>query len=149
MLVIATDYNSGVKGQLNNPSKLTLLGKAAALGAFMKLYSSTPDVEPAPGVDADSDDKVALRAWWTLIALDRWNATGSAMPQLITQRSAVIYPGLKHIIGDAAFLFARKYSTTISCGSVFLTKHRGFEYLRRVPAAVQPSATRGWAELWV
>ncbi|KAJ4392786.1 Glucose-responsive transcription factor [Neurospora sp. IMI 360204] len=77
MLIIEADYGgiSAVKGQRGGPKKLSLLGEAVGLGYIMKLHlASPPDVNPNMDLDPDSEKNIALRAWWTLVALDRWNA---------------------------------------------------------------------------
>ncbi|KAK3349289.1 hypothetical protein B0T25DRAFT_457525 [Lasiosphaeria hispida] len=105
MMVIAADHRgtAAAKGQVAGPSKLSIIGQAAGLGFSMRLHLSQPGPVPSPELDPDSDDNVALRAWWTLVALDRWNAMGTAMPAMISQDQVVLLPGLKHIVGDAVY----------------------------------------------
>ncbi|KAK3995306.1 glucose transport transcription regulator RGT1 [Cladorrhinum sp. PSN332] len=109
MMVIATDCHgiAAVKGQPGGPWKAEILGKAVGLGYSMRL--NLREVEPldSPDLDPNSDDNVALRAWWVLVMLDRWNAVGTATPLLISNDSVVILPGLKHIVGDVVLALIR------------------------------------------
>jgi hypothetical protein len=111
MAVISVDCHgiASVKGQLGGPSKDEILGRAAGLGHSMKVYRRTLDPDPSPELDPNSDDNVALRAWWVLVMLDRWNALGMATSTSIAHNIGVPRPGLKHIVGDAVFALIRKF----------------------------------------
>ncbi|KAK0708123.1 hypothetical protein B0H67DRAFT_603177 [Lasiosphaeris hirsuta] len=112
MMVIAADHGgvAAAKGQVAGPSKQSIIGQAAGLGFSMRLHLAQPDPVPSPELDPDSDDNVALRAWWSLIALDRWNAIGTAMPTMISQGQVVLLVGLRHIMGDAVYSLSTEIS---------------------------------------
>lgn len=114
MVVIALDCQgiASVKGELGGPSKAEIIGRAVGLGYSMRLHLSEVDPDANPELDPNSDDNVALRAWWVLVMLDRWNAVGTAMPTLINNDSVVVLPGLKHIVGDVVYALIRKSYTT-------------------------------------
>ncbi|KAK3492811.1 uncharacterized protein B0T23DRAFT_150300 [Neurospora hispaniola] len=109
MLIIEADYGgiSAVKGQRGGPKKLSLLGEAVGLGYIMKLHlAPPPDVNPNMDLDLDSEKNIALRAWWTLVALDRWNAVGTAAPSMISS-DVVVTPGLRNIMGDVVYNYTK------------------------------------------
>lgn len=111
MLIIEADYGgiSAVKGQSGGPKKLSLLGEAVGLGYIMKLYlAPPPDVNPSMDLDPDSEKNIALRAWWTLVALDRWNAVGTAAPSMISS-DVVVTPGLRNIMGDVVYNYTSEF----------------------------------------
>jgi hypothetical protein len=110
MALIAVDCQgiASTKGQLGRPAKPEILGRAAGLGYAMKLYTRQVDLDPNPELDPNSDDNVALRSWWVLVMLDRWNAAGAATPPVISNESVEVLPGLKHIVGEVVFTLIRK-----------------------------------------
>ncbi len=110
MIVMAVDCLStaAAKNQAGGPSKSEILGRAIGLGLSMRLYLREVDSEPGPDFDPNSDDNVALRAWWVLVMLDRWHAVGSAMPLMFSNDNFVDQPGLAHITGDGVFWLIRK-----------------------------------------
>ncbi len=111
MAIVAVDCHgiASAKGELGGPSKTEILGRAVGLGFSMKLYLREVDPDPNPDMDPNSDDNVALRAWWVLVMLDRWNAVSTATPLLISNDNVVDRPGLQHIAGDVVFCLIRKY----------------------------------------
>ncbi|KAK4162868.1 glucose transport transcription regulator RGT1 [Cladorrhinum sp. PSN259] len=105
MMVIAADCQgiSALKRRSGGLWKVELLGKAIGLGYSMRLYLSEIDPLYSPELDPNSDHNVALRVWWVLVMLDRWNAVGTATPSLIGDNSVLILPGLRHIVGERVF----------------------------------------------
>ncbi|KAK4130944.1 hypothetical protein BT67DRAFT_409669 [Trichocladium antarcticum] len=105
MVIIALDGQgiASVKGELGGPSKAEIIGRAVGLAYSMRLHLRQVDPDASPELDPNSDDNVALRAWWVLVMLDRWNAIGTATPTLINNESVVTLPGLKHIVGDVVY----------------------------------------------
>ncbi|KAK4234471.1 glucose transport transcription regulator RGT1 [Achaetomium macrosporum] len=109
MALIAVDCHglSSIKGELGGPSKAEILARAVGLGYSMKLYAREIDPNPNPELDPNSDDNVALRTWYVLVMLDRWNAVGMAAPVMINNDSVLILAGLKHVVGDVVFNLIR------------------------------------------
>ncbi|AEO64339.1 uncharacterized protein THITE_2037048 [Thermothielavioides terrestris NRRL 8126] len=105
MAAIAVDCHGIAysQGQLGGLSKAEILGRAVGLAYSMKLFARQVDLEPNPELDPNSDDNVALRAWWVLIMLDRWNAAGMGMPALISNDSVAVDPGLRLVAGEVVF----------------------------------------------
>ncbi|KAK4100492.1 hypothetical protein N658DRAFT_472962 [Parathielavia hyrcaniae] len=95
------------KDQLGGPSKPEILGRAVGHGYSMRIQHRVIDPDLSPELDPNSDDNVALRAWWVLAMLDRWNAVGTATPTLISNDNIVIQPGLKHVVGEVVFTLIR------------------------------------------
>ncbi|KAK4217222.1 glucose transport transcription regulator RGT1 [Rhypophila decipiens] len=106
MLVIEADYHglTSIKGEAAGPAKQSILARAVGVGFNMRLYLAQPSPTPGPDFDPDANQNVSLRAWWTLIMLDRWNAMGTASPLLVSNDTVVVFPGLRYIVGDAVFL---------------------------------------------
>ncbi|KAK3303247.1 uncharacterized protein B0T15DRAFT_401872 [Chaetomium strumarium] len=109
MALIAVDCHglSSIKGEVEGPSKAEILGRAVGLGYSMRLHAKAVEPDPNPELDPNSDDNVALRTWYVLVMLDRWNAVGLAAPVMISNDSVEIPVGLKHIVGDVVFTLTR------------------------------------------
>lgn len=99
-VMMAVDHD---RGRNRAAQRAPLIGKAAGVAYLLKLHQTQPEAEPGPNFDPDSDDNVALRAWWTLVAFDRWNAIGAGLPPLIHDSVTTILPGLRYIVGDAGY----------------------------------------------
>lgn len=113
MMIIAADCQAtpALRGQPRGaalPWKAEVLGKAVGLGYAMRLHLREVEPLDSPELDPNSDDNVALRAWWVLVMLDRWNAVGTATPLLVGEHNVVILPGLSHIVGDVVLALIRK-----------------------------------------
>jgi hypothetical protein len=92
------------------PSKESLIGRAVAAAYSAKLYMSAIEAQPDGEPDSESDDRLQVRVWWTLVLLDRWNAIGTGTPSLIRDDSVVVPSGLQAIIGELPFMLIRKAS---------------------------------------
>ncbi|KAI1766981.1 hypothetical protein GGR53DRAFT_175212 [Hypoxylon sp. FL1150] len=109
LIAISTDnYGpSSLKGEHGGPPKASILGRAVGLAYSMRLHASgfeaNVDVQPEP----DSNENIAIRAWWTLVMLDRWNAIGTASPLFIPNDSVVILPSLSSVLGVNVYHLAR------------------------------------------
>lgn len=109
---------SGTLGPLereHEPDLAAIVGKAVGAGVSLRLFEMVPDPAPSQGLDVDSDDNVALRAWWTLVVFTQWNSISRSVPVLIDQDTAVILPGLRYITGDPVYHLARKSSASPCC----------------------------------
>ncbi|KAK8855795.1 transcriptional regulatory protein [Apiospora arundinis] len=107
LIAIATDnYGPGsLKGEHGGAAKASILGRAVGLAYSMRLHVA--QVDQAQDLDLDSDENVAVRAWWTLVSLDRWNAISTASPLLIPNDSVVILPGLSSLLGENGYHLVR------------------------------------------
>ena len=81
-----------------------LLARAVALAHSMKLWAFKP-AEAAQ--DADSDDQLQVRMWWSLVLMDRWHAAGTGQPSQIPDSSAVFPAGLEATLGEVPFHLIR------------------------------------------
>lgn len=109
MIAISTDnYGpSSLKGEHGGPSKASILGRAVGLAYSMRLHVSGFETNVDIKLEPDSNDNIAIRAWWTLIMLDRWNAIGTASPLFIPNDSVVILPSLNSVLGENVYHLAR------------------------------------------
>ncbi|KAH6617058.1 hypothetical protein F5144DRAFT_596152 [Chaetomium tenue] len=108
MTMISVDcFSIAASKGLMGPTKLDILGRAVAVAYSMTAHSRTVDPNPNPELDPNSDDNVALRAWWVLVMLDRWHALGMAKPTLILSDFVVPRAGLEHIVGDGVYSLIR------------------------------------------
>lgn len=112
LLAIATDNQgpSSLRGTHGGASKASVLGRCVGLAYTMRLHvpkAETSDAD-AEALDCDSVGNVAIKAWWTLIMLDRWNAIATASPLFIPNDSVVIMPSLAPLLGDGVYHLIRE-----------------------------------------
>ncbi|KAI1451541.1 hypothetical protein F4805DRAFT_451072 [Annulohypoxylon moriforme] len=96
-----------LKGEHGGPSKSSILGRAVGLAYTMRLHVSGLETTPDNQMEPDSSENIAIRAWWTLIMLDRWNAISTASPLFIPNDSVVILPSLNSVLGENVYHLAR------------------------------------------
>ncbi|TLS23803.1 hypothetical protein PpBr36_08204 [Pyricularia pennisetigena] len=109
LLLLAIEAeNHGVAaldGQHGGSSQAAFLAHAVAVSYDMGLRTAQMDDFSQPDPDPESHYMVSLRAWWSLVALDRFNAAGTARPLLIPQNCIHATCALKILLGDAGFYF--------------------------------------------
>lgn len=116
LMAIETDAHgpASVKGHHGGLPKGAFIGRALALAYSMGLHREA--IEPnSEELDVDKEDNIAMRAWWSLVMLDRWNAIGAALPAQIPSDAAVILPGLKLIMGDGPYALLREFPYSQPC----------------------------------
>ncbi|KAK4171272.1 hypothetical protein QBC36DRAFT_199700 [Triangularia setosa] len=102
MLIIASDCQ-GVSGGVTR-WKNGVLGQAVGLGWAMGLHTRrVSDELELEGLDPNSDDNVALRAWWVLVMLDRWEAVGKGRPTFMPNDTVAVLPGLRFVVGEVVW----------------------------------------------
>ncbi|KAH8776429.1 hypothetical protein F5883DRAFT_410642 [Diaporthe sp. PMI_573] len=105
LMIINTD-NVGplsLTGEHEGPPKASLLGRAAGVAYTMAVPQEA--IAPDGLSDVESDQCIRIRAWWTLVILDRWNAISTATPLTISGDTIVLPSNLKPIVGEANFRF--------------------------------------------
>ncbi|KAI1827381.1 hypothetical protein F4861DRAFT_407102 [Xylaria intraflava] len=109
LMAIATDNygSSSLKGEHGGPSKASILGRAVGLAYSMRLHVASCSASPNPENNGDTDECIAIRTWWTLVMLDRWNALSTASPLFIPNDSVVILPGLISVLGENVYHLTR------------------------------------------
>lgn len=109
LIVISTDnYGpTSLKGEQGSPSKPMTLGRAVGLANTLRLHAAQVNNNVDGVLDTDSDDNVAIRAWWSLVMLDRWNAISTASTMYIPNDSVVILPILKDLLGENVYHHVR------------------------------------------
>lgn len=90
------------------PAKVSLLGRAAGLAYAMAIPHEAMDSDVV--TDVESDQCIRIRAWWTLVVLDRWNAISTATPLVISGDAVILPSNLKPIFGEAGYRFTCKSS---------------------------------------
>lgn len=104
-MIINTD-NVGppsLTGEHEGPAKASLLGRAAGVAYAMSVPQEATTLDGVSNVE--SDQCIRIRAWWTLVILDRWNALSTATPLIISGDTIVLPSNLKPIVGEANFRF--------------------------------------------
>lgn len=129
LTAIATDnYGpSSLKGEHGGPSKASVLGRAVGLAYSMRLHVSSQETTVDGQLEPDSIENMAIRAWWTLVMLDRWNAIATASPLFIPNDSVVILPSLNSVLGEHVYHLARKYQLSYTRNTM-LTMSRSVEH---------------------
>lgn len=105
LMIINTD-NVGppsLTGEHEGPAKASLLGRAAGVAYAMSVPQEATALDGVSNVE--SDQCIRVRAWWTLVILDRWNALSTATPLIISGDTIVLPSNLKPIVGEANFRF--------------------------------------------
>ncbi|KAI3398964.1 hypothetical protein diail_7991 [Diaporthe ilicicola] len=105
LMIINTD-NVGppsLTGEHEGPAKASLLGRAAGVAYTMSVPQEATALDGVSNVE--SDQCIRIRAWWTLVILDRWNALSTATPLIISGDTIVLPSNLKPIVGEANFRF--------------------------------------------
>lgn len=105
LMIINTD-NVGppsLTGEHEGPAKASLLGRAAGVAYAMSVPQEATALDGVS--DVESDQCIRVRAWWTLVILDRWNALSTATPLIISGDTIVLPSNLKPIVGEANFRF--------------------------------------------
>lgn len=92
---------SSLTGAKGGPSKSATLSRAVALAYSLELYGSKPNLDG--DADLDSDENLAVRAWWSLVIMDRWNAVGTAKAVFIPRETAVPKISLRKLLGDVSY----------------------------------------------
>jgi hypothetical protein len=106
--ISADNYGpASLKGEHGGAAKSNTLGRAVGLAYSMRLHIAQVDQVVGAELDLDSDENVAIRSWWTLVILDRWNAISTASPSFIPNDSVVILPALSNLLGENVYHLAR------------------------------------------
>jgi hypothetical protein len=109
LMVLEADNHgpATMRGQLG-PSRAEWLGRAIGMAYFMKLHAQRQNVEGRWGDgDPDSDEKLARRAWWILMILDRWHACSTSSPLLIPEANCSLLPEDQLVLGESGYHLAR------------------------------------------
>ena len=111
LLAIEADTHGpdSLKGQHGGPSRTTLLSRAIMTAYSMNVAEAQRELIDYAEVHLESSDALVMRAWFSLVALDRWNAVGTGAQVLIPEESVVFGLGLKAVLGEGAYQFLRKF----------------------------------------
>ncbi|OAA67354.1 c6 zinc finger domain containing protein [Niveomyces insectorum RCEF 264] len=126
LLLLAIEADSygpaSLKGQHGGLSKTALLARAVAVAYGMDLPAQQVGATAAAAAAAataspggadgqaeqfDTEARLALRAWWSLVVLDRWNGVAIGKPLLIPDSTVVLSPGLRPLLGESAYQFTK------------------------------------------
>ena len=95
--------------------RFSWLGSAIGLAYSMKIH--IPKKQDSS--DQDSDDKLARRAWLSLVVLDKFYASSTSTPGSIPDSSVVLLPEDLRFFGEATYNLTRESKmvfTVFSCG---------------------------------
>lgn len=110
MLLMAVEADnrgtSPTRGQFGPPQSVWL-GSAVGLAYSLKLHVHRT-ADPQTENDADSEEKIMRRIWWSLVIMDRWHASSTSSPVLIPDGSVVVYPDDQALLGDGLYHLVRK-----------------------------------------
>lgn len=112
ILMIINIENYGpvsLMGEHQGPAKVELLARAAGFAYFLGIPDEAMSMGPV--VDTETDECLRVRAWWTLIILDRWNAISSATRLVIPGDAVVLPHNLKSVFGEANYRFTCESQT--------------------------------------
>lgn len=121
MIINVENYGPvSLMGEHEGPAKVELLARAAGFAYFMGIPDEAMSM--APVANTESEECLRVRAWWTLIILDRWNAISSATRLVISGDAVVLPHNLKSVFGEANYRFTRESRTAkLSDGHRILT----------------------------
>ena len=106
---------------VSGPPRAAWLGAAVGLVYNMKLHSNRLSREKLQGGDPDADEKLARRAWWILVVLDRWHAISTSSPLFIPDSSVALLQEDQNVLGTAPYHIARKFMHSWILFHTFLT----------------------------
>ncbi|KAK1759737.1 hypothetical protein QBC47DRAFT_115148 [Echria macrotheca] len=89
------------------PETSEILGRAIGVGLSMNTHRARPDLVEDASLDLDSIDNVALRAWFSLAAFDRWYAVARGKPVILSEDLAVMSQGVRKIMDEDCFYIFR------------------------------------------
>lgn len=84
-------------------SQSAYLGQGIALAQDLRLHAYQEGTHP----DDDSDEQLGRRLWWTLVLIDRFHASGKAVPLMIPESSVVLYKEDAQNLGAQTYELAR------------------------------------------
>ncbi|PBP27742.1 C6 finger domain-containing protein [Diplocarpon rosae] len=105
MAIEADNRNPSTSSQGGFPRSVWL-GSAVGLAYSMKLHLYKQPDRTAES-DAETDDKLGRRIWWSLVIMDRWHASSTSSPLLIPDSSVVVYPEDQALLGENLYHLAR------------------------------------------
>jgi len=85
------------------------LGAAVGLMYSLQLHGNRLQREHLVVGDADTDEKIGRRTWWTLVVMDRWHAIGTSSPLFIPDSSTVLLLEDQGVLGVVPYNIARKF----------------------------------------
>jgi hypothetical protein len=109
MMLLIVEAETHVTKGYSGRSRSVWLGGAVGLAYSLKLHLYKQPGEMAES-DADSDDRLGRRIWWSLVIMDRWHASSTASPILIPEASVVVTHEDQALLGESSYQLARKFT---------------------------------------
>lgn len=107
MIINIDNYGPVALGnEHEGPTKASLLGRAAGTAYVMGLPQEA--MRMGDTMEAETDQSIRVRAWWSLVILDRWHSISTATPLIISGDTAVLPQNLKAILGEANYRLTRE-----------------------------------------
>ncbi|QSZ35944.1 hypothetical protein DSL72_007066 [Monilinia vaccinii-corymbosi] len=108
MMLLAIEANNQPRelkaGEIDS-SPSVWIGTAVGFAYSLRLHLYKP-IDKSNN-DPDSDDKLARRVWWSLVMMERWNATTTTCPLQIPDSAAQVYPDDQGLLGEVAYHLVR------------------------------------------
>lgn len=110
MIINIDNYGPvALRNEHEGPTKASLLGRAAGTAYAMGLPQQAMRMVDVPEVE--TDQSIQVRAWWSIVILDRWHSISTATPLLISGDTVVLPQNLKAILGEANYRLTREFSS--------------------------------------
>lgn len=116
LMIINTDNHGPIalRNEHEGPTKASLLGRAAGTAYAMGLPQEAMRMGDA--IEEETEQNIRVRAWWSLVVLDRWHSISTATPLLISGDTVVLPQHLKAILGEANYRLTREFFSRIELG---------------------------------
>lgn len=110
MIINIDNYGPvALSNEHEGPTKASLLGRAAGTAYAMGLPQEA--MRMVDVTEVETDQIIQVRAWWSLVILDRWHSISTATPLLISGDTVVLPQNLKAILGEANYRLTREFSS--------------------------------------
>lgn len=109
MIINIDNYGpSALRNEHEGPNKASLLGRAAGTAYAMGLPQEA--MQMGDSTETETDQGIRVRAWWSLVILDRWHSISTATPLIISGDTVVLPQNLKATLGEANYRLTREFS---------------------------------------
>lgn len=102
MIINIDNYGpAALRNEHEGPNKSSLLGRAAGTAYAMGLPQEAMQLGDL--TEMETDQCIRVRAWWSVVILDRWHSISAATPLIISGDTVVLPHNLKATLGEANY----------------------------------------------